>query len=155
MIIAIDIDGTLCWSNVSVFVEECNTTFDLHIDPGVLATITSKHAFYSLPQVASRVIQQPYFQDDLDWIEYRERCILASLLMDGAVEGVARLAHLGKIAYYTARYCSEPDMQCEIETCTRQWLTQSHFQNAHGNPCKEDTHISIVLCRLMIRAMYF
>lgn len=58
MRIAIDIDGTLCWSNLPVFLEECNTTFELGIATTILQDLTTKEAFYMLPEVATRLVQK-------------------------------------------------------------------------------------------------
>lgn len=132
MKIAIDIDGTLCWCNLPVFLQECNTTFDLKIAPATLAKITSKQEFYALPEVQAARARNAYIDDELAWIEYREKCILESLLIDDAVAGVARLAQFGEIEYYTARYCDQPEIQQEIEKSTRQWLEQYHFVNSYN-----------------------
>lgn len=128
MKIAIDIDGTLCWSNFPIFLEECNAQFGLGIDQATLATLETKEALYALPEV-QRAHVHP---DELAWLEYRERCILASLVLDDAPAGVAKLAELdGNLAYYTARYCDIEEIQQEIEKSTHKWLKLYNFINPH------------------------
>lgn len=130
MIIAVDIDGTLCWSNLSVFLDECNTYFKLNIDPAMLASLASKEAFYALPEVEAARVEHPYLDDELAWIEFRERCLLASLPLDDAATGVAKLAAIGDVVYYTSRYCETPDIQQEIEQSTAKWLENQNFINS-------------------------
>ena len=132
MKIAVDIDGTLCWSNLPIFLEECNKTFDLGLSENTLNSLTDKEDFYALPEVADRLAQERHFKDELAWIEYREKCILESLLMDDSVAGVARLATLGDLAYYTARYSDEHEIQLEIEKASKQWLKYHKFVNHHS-----------------------
>ncbi|GER87991.1 hypothetical protein KDW_21530 [Dictyobacter vulcani] len=129
MKIAVDIDGTLCWANLPVFLNECNTLFDLKIDRETLAKIESKQEFYALPEVQSVRKQNEYIERELAWIQFREKCLLTVLLVDDAVEGVAKLAQLGQLAYYTARHSRLLDVQIEIERATKQWLKQHHFIN--------------------------
>ncbi len=132
MKIAVDIDGTITWSNVPVFVEECNKAFDLGISAETLHSLTDKEDFYALPEVAARLAQEEYFCDELAWIEFRERCLLEALVMDDAPAGVARLATFGDLAYYTARYSDEHEIQLEIEKASKQWLKYHGFINHHS-----------------------
>jgi uncharacterized HAD superfamily protein len=129
MKIAVDIDGTLLWSNVPVFLEECNKTFELGISSEILNSLTSKEDFYALPVVATRLLEEEYFCYELAWIEFRERCLLESLVMDDAAAGVARLASLGDVTYYTARYSHEHEVLLEIKKASKQWLKQNDFIN--------------------------
>ncbi|GLV61197.1 hypothetical protein KDH_80130 [Dictyobacter sp. S3.2.2.5] len=129
MRIAIDIDGTLCWANLPVFLDECNRQFHLNVDSATLGSLETKEAFYALPEVQAVRSDHPYLEDELAWIEYRERCILASLPLDNAAEGVAKLGAIGDITYYTSRYCEEPKIQIEIEQSTKKWLKLYRFSN--------------------------
>jgi uncharacterized HAD superfamily protein len=130
MKIAIDIDGTLCWCNLPVFLHECNTTFNLKIDPAILDKIDSKQEFYTLPEVQTARAHNKYIDDELAWIQFRKTCLLSLLLMDDAAEGVTRLSELGQLKYYTARYNSQPEIQQEIEYSTKRWLRRHRFINS-------------------------
>jgi uncharacterized HAD superfamily protein len=127
MKIAIDIDGTLCWNNLPVFLNECNEKFKLKIDPSTLATIQDQQEFYALQEIQSRRAENEFLYDELSWMQYRKKCILQALLIDNAVEGVVHLAQLGSLEYYTARYCSIIDIQNEIKFSTRKWLKIHSF----------------------------
>ncbi|GCE28853.1 hypothetical protein KDA_43370 [Dictyobacter alpinus] len=129
MKIAVDIDGTLCWSNLPVFLDECNRQFNLNIDPDILNNLESKDAFYVLPEVQAARSEHPYLDDELAWIEFRERCLLASLPLDDAAIGVAKLASIGEIIYYTSRYSETPEIQKEIEEATFSWLKYQKLIN--------------------------
>lgn len=127
MHIAIDIDGTLCWSNVPVFLQECNTSLGLHIEQEQLDQIKDKASFFALPEVQALRSTHPHLDDEIGWIEFRERCLLESLPMDGAAEGVRHLMNYGDIHYCTARYCCIPEWQEEIERGTTRWLEKHQF----------------------------
>ncbi len=132
MQIIIDIDGTLCFNNRDFFFQLCNTTFDLGIAADRLSGMT--HAdFLAQPEVVAlrSRLGEDLLAHKLGWLNFHPQAILASLPISGAVEGVAKLAGLGPVSYYTARFSSNKQRHATIVSSTHQWLADHQFVNPH------------------------
>lgn len=130
MQILIDIDGTLCFDNRAFFFQLCNTTFALGIAAERLAGMT-RADFLIQPQVIALRSQlgADLFAHKLGWLNFHPQALLAALPIAGAVEGVTRLAELGSVSYYTARFSHNDQRQASIASSTRQWLVNHKFIN--------------------------
>ncbi len=132
MQIIIDIDGTLCFNNRDFFFQLCNTTFDLGIAADRFAGMT--HAdFLAQPEVIAlrSRLGEDLFAHKLGWLNFHPQAILAALPIPRAVEGVAKLADLGSVSYYTARFSSNKQRHATIVSSTHQWLADHQFIHPH------------------------
>jgi uncharacterized HAD superfamily protein len=132
MQVVIDIDGTLCFNNRAFFFQLCNTTFELGIASDRFAGMT--HAdFLAQPEVIALRSQlgADLFAHRLGWLNFHPQAILAALPIPGAVEGVATLADLGPVSYYTARFSSNKQRHAAIVSSTQQWLVDHQFIHPH------------------------
>lgn len=133
MQIILDIDGTLCSNNRAFFFQLCNTTFALGITAERLAGMTRTN-FLTQPEVVALRSQlgADLFTYQLGWLDFHPQAILAALVIPGAIEGVARLAELGPISYYTARFSHDQQKHAAIVSSTHQWLANHHFSNPNN-----------------------
>lgn len=128
---AIDIDGTLGSRNEQQFLKTCNQKLKLNVSEERLAAL-SVATFLTLPELLTykEHVGQAYFERAIGWVDFHPSVLRAMTLFDGAVEGVKKLAEIGEIAYYTARYVPEAEernQQMAEATCA--WLTEHQFPN--------------------------
>ncbi len=127
--IALDIDGTLGYRNRQQYLLTCKTTLKLALADDVLQGI-SLETFAQLPEVrAYRArVGDAYYTKALGWIDYHPDVLRAMHPLPGAREGVARLATVGSVAYYTARYSAQSQERSQaMAEATQTWLTVHAF----------------------------
>ncbi|HEY1349797.1 MAG TPA: hypothetical protein VGF67_09255 [Ktedonobacteraceae bacterium] len=129
--IALDIDGTLGYRNRQQYLRTCNQTLQLALAEERLQDL-SLHAFYQLPEMQAykQRVGEAHYTKAVAWIDYHPDVLQAMRPLPGAKEGVARLATLGSIAYYTARYCAQSEERSRaMAEATVAWLAAYHFAN--------------------------
>lgn len=129
--IVCDIDGTLGRRNRQQYLITCNTTLKLDLADETLQGI-SLQTFAQLPQVQAyrQRVGETYYTKALGWIDYHPDVLRAMHPLPGAREGVARLATIGSVAYYTARYSAQSQERSQaMAEATRTWLATYDFAN--------------------------
>lgn len=129
--IAIDIDGTLGYRNRQQYLNTCNETLKLAIAEQRLQDI-SIQAFSQLPEVQTyrARVGEAYYTKALGWIDYHPEVLRAMRPLPGAKEGVALLATMGRVAYYTARYSAQSEERSKaMAQATFEWLATCEFVN--------------------------
>lgn len=129
--IALDIDGTLGYRNRQQYLTTCNETLKLALSEERLRTL-SLNAFYQLPEVQNykERVGETYYAKAIGWIDYHPDVLRAMHPLPGAKEGVAMLATVGSVAYYTARYSSQSEERSQaMAQATHEWLTAYTFAN--------------------------
>ena len=132
MHIAVDIDGTIGYRNERCFIQVCNEDLKLGMDPERLSTL-SYEEFLCQPELAAyqEKVGEKYFKLAVGWVDFHRQVLLSALPMAGAVEGVAKLALLAPLAYYTARYTTESEERSQIMAgATHQCLREQQFPQA-------------------------
>lgn len=127
--IALDIDGTLGYRNRQQYLTTCNETLKLAIAEERLKDL-SLQDFYHLPEVLAykERVGEAYYAKAIAWIDYHPEVLRAMRPLPGAKEGVTRLAMLGKVAYYTARYSAQSEERSQaMAQATLEWLTAHEF----------------------------
>ncbi len=133
MQVILDIDGTLCFNNKAFFFELCNTTFALNMAAERLVGMTRTNFLAQPEMVELRArLGADLLAHQLGWLDFHPQAILASLVIPGAVEGVARLVDLGTVSYSTARFAHNQQQHAAIVSSTQQWLADHQFINAHS-----------------------
>ncbi len=138
MIFAVDIDGTIAYRHVPSVLAACNERFRLGIAPERLQQM-SYQTFLCQPEVlAYRTrIGAQRFERALGWMDFEPQVLLAMRQHPGACEGVARLAALAPVVYYTARWSADSAERSQaMAQATHQWLAAEHF------PCAD----AVIFC---------
>lgn len=136
--ICVDIDGTICWRNTRKTLEVCNRRLKLGIESERLQTLTYQE-FLQQPEVVAYMQRRGEERAQLviGWIDLSPEVLVAVLPIPGAVEGVQRLANLGEITYWTARYTPDSEeLSRGMADATYQWLREQGF------PCSD----SVTFC---------
>lgn len=129
MRIAIDIDGTICVQNVKRYMQVCNEKLKLGIERERLVTLTYAN-FLLQPEVLAYQQKwgEEYARRMMGWIDLDPEVLVDVLPIPGAIEGTHKLAKLGAITYYTARYTSHSvEISQGMADATRQWLHKHQF----------------------------
>lgn len=120
MLFAIDIDRTIA-GGFRAYVNHHNRDLALGISQQVLNGLPNYQEFLQLPEViAYRQHNESRFQESKASIRVSSDVILSLEALPGAGEGVALLAALGTIRYYTIR-------ADEVQEATVQWLDEKQF----------------------------
>jgi hypothetical protein len=138
MLFAVDIDGTIAYRHVPSLLAACNEQFHLGIEPARLQQM-SYQTFLCQPELlAYRTRIGAYrFERALGWMDFEPQMLLAMRQHPGACEGVARLATLAPVVYYTARWSPDSVERSQaMAQATYQWLAAEHF------PCAD----AVVFC---------
>ncbi len=128
MFFAIDIDGTIAGRNEQRFAEECNRIFNLGMNSEEL-----EHISYItlMEQPALRAYRERVGTEHFETAVYeiaQDPAMLGVLPpFLGAVRGVAQLATVGDVGYYTVRKHRDPERNRQIEQATTQWLARHCF----------------------------
>ncbi|QBD78568.1 hypothetical protein EPA93_22250 [Ktedonosporobacter rubrisoli] len=132
MLFAIDIDGTIARGNRQQLKRICNERFQLGIDLALLDQMSYREFFHS-PQMQDykKIVGKEYLRLSVAWLMFEPEMLLAARPFPGAVEGIKRLAELGEVTYYTARYSlSAPEKNAGMRESTLQWLHEQNFPQA-------------------------
>ncbi len=132
MHIAVDIDGTIGYRNERRFIQVCNEDLKLNVAPERLATLNYED-FLRQPELIAyqKKVGEKYFKLAVGWVDFHHQVLVSALPMSGAVEGVAKLAKLAPLTYYTARYTAESEERSQImASATHQWLREQQFPHA-------------------------
>lgn len=147
MHILIDLDGTIAAINEPHFMRLLNTCLSLGV-PEERLQVLSLREFLSEPEVVAA--QQRYgrerFKMLYTFLHCSQDAIAARFVVDGAQESLASLAHLGSIAYCTARkggYSGTNEKtRSAMETlnekmlhASRDWLSLHHFPSPESIMC--------------------
>ena len=130
-LIAVDIDGTLGYRDRQEYINTCNETLKLAIPEEQLHHL-SLHAFYQLPQVRAykERVGEAYYNKAIGWIDFHPQVLRTTRLLPGAKEGVALLATVGQVAYYTARYSAQSEERSQaMAQATLEWLAACNLVN--------------------------
>ena len=130
MLLAIDIDQTICGSNAyEVYAHFHTVDLGLQIEPAALQQLSSYRDFFFLPQV--RAFRQA---NEKEWNASRHRAIATPWVIEAfapierAVQGVKLLSQLGTIRYYTARTAG-------VREATERWLARYDFPEHQNVLC--------------------
>lgn len=129
--IALDIDGTLGYRNIQQYMKTCNETLKLAIAEEHLQGISLK-AFYQLPEVQTykEQVGEAYYHKAVGWVAYHPDVLRVMRPLPGVQEGVSRLATVGDVAYYTARYSAQSEERSQaMAQATLEWLAACNFVN--------------------------
>lgn len=129
MRIAVDIDGTICVQNVKRYMQVCNEKLKLGIEYERLATLTYTN-FLQQPEVLAYKQKwgEEYARLTMGWIDLDPEVLVDVLPIPGAIDGVCKLAEVGAVTYYTARYTSQSiETSQAMANATRQWLRKHLF----------------------------
>jgi len=152
--IALDIDGTLGHRNCQQYMKTCNETLKLAIAEEHLQDISLK-AFYQLPEVQAykERVGEAYYHKAIGWIAYHPEVLRVMRPLPGAKEGVLRLATVGDVAYYTARYSAQSEERSQVMAqATLEWLAACDFANptsaifCDGLPGKLQQLAQVIAC---------
>lgn len=130
--IAVDIDGTLGYRDRQEYMKTCNETLKLAIAEECLPHISSLKAFYELPEIQAykERVGETYYKKAIGWIDFHPQVLRTTRLLPGAKEGVALLATVGDVAYYTARYSAQSEERSQaMAQATLEWLALCDFVN--------------------------
>lgn len=130
-LIAIDIDGTLGYRDRQQYMKTCNETLKLAIAEEHLHNI-SLQTFYQLPEVQTykQQVGETYYERAIGWVDFHPEVLRTTLLLPNAREGVALLAGVGNVAYYTARYSAQSEERSqEMAQATLEWLSACDLVN--------------------------
>lgn len=126
MLFAIDIDGTVSGVNVRKFVYTCNERLSLGLDAKILDRVRTYQEFYELPEVGALRGDEVAWRH-LRWIDFSSEILCSLPALPSAIDGVAQLARLGTVVYYTARKCRDDEKNREMAEATERWLEQHNF----------------------------
>ncbi len=124
-LIAVDIDGTLGYRDRQEYMKTCNETLKLAIAEERLQPISSLNAFYQLPEVQAykERVGEASYKKAIGWIDFHPQVLRTTRLLPGAKEGIALLATVGNVAYYTARYSAQSEERSQaMAQATLEWL---------------------------------
>lgn len=129
MRIAVDIDGTISYRNERRYLYVCNEQLQLGIDARRLDTLSYQELLRQPELLAYQErVGDDYFRRAVGWIDFHSQVLCAAIPMTGAVEGVTRLASLGPVTYYTARFApTSPQRSQAMADATYQWLHAQRF----------------------------
>ncbi|QBD79806.1 hypothetical protein EPA93_29030 [Ktedonosporobacter rubrisoli] len=134
MYFAIDIDGTIAWRDTPTVARLCNERLQLGIAPERLADpelLYTDFLQFAEVQAYRESVSPEQFRGEFGWIDLDPQALLAKRTMNGAIPAIERLASLGSVAYYTARYSPRwPEKSEAMAQATRQWLKNCGFPGA-------------------------
>lgn len=124
----VDIDGTIAYRNMHVFLRLCRNL----VDVGEVE-VASYRDFLALPQIMEyqNRIGARRFSYEMRWLDLHPDSLRHAEIVRGAVEGLHLLSTTGEIWYYTARSCTSPEISQAMAEATREWLLKNHFPSPH------------------------
>jgi hypothetical protein len=142
MYFAFDLDGTLCYRNLRVYLQIVNQELRLDIPSERLYTL---NAVTLLEQPETQAAQlrlgDELFRKTVGWSDFDPRSILGRYAYPDAQASVQRIAEQHQVVYCTARACAHDGAKHgAIVQSTIQWLQEKDFVNAHA--CTFCYHIS-------------
>jgi len=134
MLFAVDIDGTIGYRNLTVFLQVTNEQLNLGISEDRLKNL-GYHDFMIQPEcIAYRQrVGDRHFEHRLGWMDFDPAVLAALLPFPHAIEAVTKLASIAPVAYYTARYSpSSAERSQVMAQATEQWLATQGFPHPHN-----------------------
>jgi len=134
MLFAVDIDGTIGYRNLPVFLKVTNDRLNLGIPEERLKSLTYDD-FMTQPEcIAYRQhVGESYFEHSIGWMDFDPEVLAALLPFPHAVEAVTRLVSIAPVAYYTARYSpSSAERSQTMALATEQWLARQGFPHPYN-----------------------
>ncbi len=131
MYITFDLDGTLCYRNLQVYLQLVNEVLELSIPQERLRSL-NQVTLLEQPeaQAAKKRLGDENFRKMVGWSDFDPRSLLERLMYPGAQATVKKVAEKHQVAYSTARACAHDQRKHDaIVQATIQWLTEKDFVN--------------------------
>lgn len=134
MYIAFDLDGTLCYRSIEVYVQIVNDILELYIPQERLSKV-SKITSLEQPeaQAAAERLGSENFRKIIGWSDFDPRSILDRQVYPGAQSAVWKVAEKHQVSYATARACVHDKKKHDvIVQATTRWLAEKDFVNSNS-----------------------